>query len=73
MSLYKYEEAIVTKMREITGDDRVIITPSDNVENIIPRITNDEYKLPLRHIVRNNWGVSTKRQHGMKMNGLISR
>lgn len=72
MSLYKYEEAIVAKMREITGDDRVIITPSDNVENVIPRIANDEYKLPLIHIVRNDWGLSTKRQHGMKMNGLIN-
>ena len=38
MSVYKYEEAIVKRMREITGDDRIIITPSENVGNIIPRM-----------------------------------
>lgn len=72
MSIYKYEEAIVNKMREITGDDRIIITPSDNMTNIIPRISNDELKLPLIHIIRNSWKLSNNRSHGMKMNGLIN-
>lgn len=72
MSIYKYEEAMVSKMREITGDNRVIITPSDNVLNIIPRITKDEFKLPLIHIIRNNWKLTNKRSHGMKMNGLVN-
>lgn len=72
MSIYKYEEAIVKKLRDITGDDRIIITPSDNIFNIIPRIAQDELKLPLIHIIRNNWKLTHDRHHGMKMNGLIN-
>lgn len=72
MSIYKYEEAIVARLREITGDDRIIITPSENIGNIIPRIASDELKLPLIHIIRNNWRISNKKSHGMKMNGHIS-
>lgn len=72
MSIYKYEEAIIKRMREITGDDRIIITPSENVVNIIPRIANDEIKLPLIHMIRNNWKLSGKDSHGMKMNGQIA-
>lgn len=72
MSIYKYEESIVNKMREITGDDRIIITPSDNIINVIPRIAKDEIKLPLIHIIRNGWGLTDKRSHSMKMNGHIN-
>lgn len=72
MSIYKYEEAIVARMREITGDDRIIITPSENIINIIPRITSDELKLPLIHMIRNNWKLTGKNSHGMKMNGHIN-
>lgn len=72
MSIYQYEKAIVSKIREITGDNRIIITPSDNLINIIPRIAKDEIKLPLIHIIRNNWRISSKRSHGMKMNGMIN-
>ena len=72
MSIYKYEEAIVARMREITGDDRIIITPSDNILNVIPRIAKDELKLPLIHMIRNNWHISSKNSHAMKMNGHIS-
>lgn len=72
MSIYKYEEAIVARMREITGDDRVIITPSDSVVNLIPRIADDELKLPLIHMIRNNWRLTGKNSHAMKMNGHIN-
>lgn len=72
MSIYKYEEAIVARMREITGDDRIIITPSENIPNLIPRIANDELKLPLIHMIRNNWRLTGKDSHGMKMNGHIA-
>ena len=72
MSIYKYEEAIIKRMREITGDDRIIITPSENIGNIIPRISNDEIKLPLIHMIRNNWRLTGKDSHGMKMNGHIA-
>lgn len=72
MSIYIYEESIVNKLRHITGDNRVIITPSDNVIDLISRINNDEFELPLIHIVRNKWGINSKKQHGLKMNGLIA-
>lgn len=72
MSIYKYEEAIVSKMREITGDDRVIITPSENIINVIPRIAKDELKLPLIHMIRTNCSIYPKNQHGMKHNGLLN-
>ena len=72
MSIYKYEEAIVARMREITSDDRIIITPSENMINIIPRIQRDEIKLPLIHMIRQNWRLSNKNSHGMKMNGNIN-
>jgi len=72
MSIYKYEEAIVTKMREITGDDRIIITPSEAIQNIIPRIAKDELKLPLIHIIRLPWKLAPQKSHSMKMNGVIN-
>ena len=72
MSIYLYEKAIVEKMREITGDDRIIITPSENIRNIIPRISSDELQLPLIHMIRNNWRLSDKKSHAMKMNGHIA-
>ena len=72
MSIYLYEEAIISKMREITGDDRIIITPSENIYNIIPRIQNDDLKLPLIHVVRNNWKLTNNKNHGLKMNGQIN-
>lgn len=72
MSIYKYEEAIVARMREITGDDRIIITPSDNIINVIPRISKDELKLPLIHMIRNNWRLTGFNQHGQKYNGSIN-
>jgi len=72
MSIYRYEEAIVEKMREITGDDRIIITPSDNIINVIPRIAKDEIKLPLIHMVRNTWTMSPNRNFGMRMNGNLN-
>lgn len=72
MSIYKYEESIVNKLREITGDNRIIITPSDNIINIIPRITSDELKLPLIHIVRNKWGLRGDKPHGLIKNGNVN-
>lgn len=72
MSIYKYEEAIILRMRKLTGDDRIIITPSDNINNVIPRIKNDELKLPLIFMTRNSWGLANSRPHGLKMNGHIN-
>jgi len=72
MSIYKYEEAIIAKIRQITGDDRIIITPTDNMLNVIPRIDNDEIKLPLIHLIRNDWKLLNQRHFGKKMNGHIN-
>ena len=72
MSIYLYEEAIVERLREITGDDRIIITPSDNIINVIPRIAKDELKLPLIHMTRLSTSLTSKNPHGMKMNGHVN-
>lgn len=72
MSIYLYEEAIVKRMREITGDDRIIITPSENIMNVLPRISKDEIKLPFIHMIRNSWKLTDKNSHAMKMNGHIN-
>lgn len=73
MSIYKYEEAFIDKLRDITGDDRIIITNGDinNVTTIIGNINKDEIKLPLIQITRLSWEVDTK-HHGKKMNGHIN-
>ena len=72
MAVYLYEKAIVEKMRQITNDDRIIITPSDNIYNIIPRISNDELKLPLIHLVRQPWKLADIKPHGMIYNGSVN-
>lgn len=72
MSVYLYEDAIVEKMRKIVNDDRFIITPSDNINNVIPRIKKDELKLPLIFMTRTGWGLTSQRHHGLKMNGHIA-
>lgn len=71
MSIYKYENAIIEKLREILGDDKIFITPSDNVINVVARISQDKIQLPLLQISRESWNVMTK-HHGKKMNGHIN-
>lgn len=72
MALYLYEQSIVNKLKQITGDERIIITPSDNIINVIPRITNDELELPLLHLIRTDWKLNTNHQHGLAMNGVVN-
>ena len=76
MSIYLYEEAILKSLQSVVNahKDKIVITPSDNIQQILPRITNekDSLKLPFIHIARVNWGLLNNRSHSMKMNGHIN-
>ena len=54
MSIYLYDNAIVEYFRQVITDERVYITPSDNVVRTIARLNNDEIKLPLISLQRTN-------------------
>lgn len=73
MSAYLYDKAIVDDLRRVCGDDRITITPVDNVYNVIPRIQDDKFKLPLITLTRTNWSIkSLHNNHSAKFEGALS-
>lgn len=52
MSVEWYDQSIVSKIREITGDDRVTIVPPENLFRYIASLKSDEIKFPLISLTR---------------------
>lgn len=59
MSAYLYEDALIAKLRAILGDDRVVITDVNNIQNVIARIADDTVKLPLVTLSRTEWRIES--------------
>lgn len=73
MSAYLYDDAIIKDLRRIIGDDRITITPVDNVYNVIPRISNDDFTLPLITVTRTGWSIhSQHNNHSAKFEGALA-
>lgn len=72
MSAYLYDEALVRNLREVIGDDRITITPIDNVMNVIPRLNDDTLTLPLVTLTRTSWSIqASEANHFNKYEGPI--
>lgn len=73
MSAYLYDDAIVNNLRSVIGDDRIHLTQVDRAMNVIPRIDNDEFKLPLITLTRTGWRIKTDdHNHSSRYEGGIT-
>jgi len=52
MSVYLYDNAIVETFKSIINDDRIYITPAENVIRTIARLNSDEVKFPMISLTR---------------------
>lgn len=71
--VYLYDDAIVEDLRTRINDERVTITPYENLINSLAKSEEDEIKLPIISIERTGWSISDARPHAMKFTGDISR
>jgi len=67
-----YDEALVADLRRIVDDDRITITPPDNVFRTIGRIADDKIEFPLISLTRTGWSISNNRPHFMKHEGVVA-
>lgn len=70
--VYLYDDAIIKDLRDKISDERVTITPYDNLINSLGKSENDEIKLPIISIARTGWSISDSRPHSMKFTGELS-
>lgn len=68
MSAYLYDKAIVDTLRSVTRDNRIHITPPDNVIRTIAQLTGDSVNLPMISLSRTGVSILST-QHFMKFNG----
>ena len=74
MSAYMYDEAIISDLRRVVGDNRIQILPVDRVFDIIPRLNDDKLTLPLISVTRTNWEILADNvNHSAKYEGSTSR
>lgn len=71
--VYLYDDAIVKDLRKRISDERVTITPYDNLMNSLGKSENDKIELPIISIARTGWSLSESRPHPMKFIGELSR
>lgn len=70
MSIYMYDEAIVKSFRNLVNDNRITITPPDNVFRTIGRIAEDRIEFPLISLTRTGMSINMSSvQHFTKFEG----
>ena len=57
MSAYLYDTAIVENLQQIVGDGRIRIVVIDNAMDVIPRLDDDKFTLPLITLTRTGWSI----------------
>lgn len=73
MTAYLYDDAIVNNLREVINDNRITITPVDNVYNVIPYLDKDKFTLPLVTLARTSWRIDSDNvNHSAKYEGALS-
>ena len=70
MSAYLYDDAIVANLRQVIGDDRIHLTTVERAMDVIPRIDNDKFTLPLITLSRTGWHIqSDNHNHAARYEG----
>lgn len=70
--VYLYDNAIINDLRRIITDNRITITPFENLIRTISKSENDVISLPIVSITRTNWTILSNRPHAMKFDGALS-
>ena len=74
MSAYLYDEAVIADLRRVVGDNRISIMPSQRAFDIIPRIDEDQFTLPLISLTRTGWSIASNNvNHSAKYEGSLSK
>lgn len=69
MSVYLYDNAIVETFKSIINDDRIYITPAENVIRTIARLNDDDVQFPMISLTRT--GTQLQPSHfSMRYDGL---
>lgn len=72
MSAYLYDDAIVDDLRKVIGDDRIHLTVVERAMEVIPRINEDKFTLPLVTLSRTGWRIlSNNHNHSARFEGGI--
>lgn len=70
MSAYLYDEAVIADLRRVIGDNRISIMPTQRAFDIIPRIDEDKFTLPIITLTRTGWTIHTDHHsHSAKYEG----
>lgn len=73
MSAYLYDTAIIENLQQIVGDDRIRIVVIDNAMDVIPRLDDDKFMLPLITLTRTGWSIqSQNNNHSARYEGALS-
>jgi len=73
ISVNLYDDAIVTKLRTLLNNDKIFITPPDNVFRIIDKTADDVINLPMISLTRTGFSIRLdKVQHSMMFEGSIT-
>ncbi len=73
MSAYLYDNAIVNKLRGVIGDDRIHLMTTERAMEIIPRIDDDKFSLPLVTLSRTGWQIlSDNNNHSARFEGDVA-
>lgn len=71
MSIFLYDNAIVTDLRRIISDNRIHIAPVENVFDLVAILDSDKIEMPLISLTRTGWSLSENRSHAMKFTGAL--
>ena len=73
MSVYLYEESLVEKLRDITGDDRIHIITPDRAIQYLAEFDKDKVQLPAIVLSRNSVRLNDSRNFYGMMKGETAR
>lgn len=70
MSVFLYDNAIVTKLRALTENSNIYIVPPNLQFRTIAKLQEDTVEMPFISLNRTGWGLTSHRPHSMKFSGL---
>lgn len=69
MSAYLYDEAVVNKLREVTGDSRIHVISPDQSISFLAQFDNDRVELPAVVVSRNSVNLLDYRNQAVALKG----
>lgn len=73
MSIYLYDEALINKLRELTGDNRIHIVPPSQAISFLAQFDKDKVKFPAIVLSRNSVSISDYQNQFVKLKGETTR